>query len=71
MKTTLVLFTTLMISLTGMAQDFKLKVWPNGAPDSNGMTQPEELFEGKRVRNVRKLKYTCIYPSRESIQELP
>jgi len=35
-----------------MAQDLKLKVWPNGAPDSNGLTQPEELFEGKRVRNV-------------------
>ena len=40
------------ISIATMAQDFKLKVWPNGAPDSNGLTQPEELFEGKRVRNV-------------------
>lgn len=40
------------ISISVMAQDFKLKVWPNGAPNSNGLTQPEELFEGKRVRNV-------------------
>lgn len=41
-----------IISQQTFSQDFKLKVWPNGAPDSNGMTQPEEIFDGKRVRNV-------------------
>lgn len=45
-----------------MAQDFKLKVWPNGAPDSNGMTQPEELFEGKRVRNVSEAEIYVYLP---------
>ncbi|HEY3370984.1 MAG TPA: alpha/beta hydrolase [Prolixibacteraceae bacterium] len=62
MKITLVLFTALIISLSGMAQDFKLKVWPNGAPDSNGMTQPEELFEGKRVRNVSEAEIYVYLP---------
>lgn len=62
MKTTLLLFTSLFISLSVMAQDFKLKVWPNGAPDSNGMTQPEELFEGKRVRNVSEAEIYVYLP---------
>ncbi len=52
MKKISVILIILSICITTMAQDFKLKVWPNGAPDSNGMTQPEELFDGKRVRNV-------------------
>lgn len=52
MKTTIAILTGVIISLSGMAQDFKLKVWPNGAPDSNGMTQPEETFEGQRVQNI-------------------
>ena len=47
---------------TTMAQDFKLKVWPNGAPDSNGMTQSEELFEGKRVRNVSEAEMYVYLP---------
>jgi len=34
------------------AQDFTLKVWPDGAPDSNGLTVPEEFTEGTRVKNV-------------------
>lgn len=62
MKTTLILFTSVIISLSAMAQDFKLKVWPNGAPDSNGMTQPEELFEGKRVRNVSEAEIYVYLP---------
>jgi acetyl esterase/lipase len=45
-----------------MAQDFKLKVWPNGAPDSNGMTLPEETFEGKRVRNVSEAEMYVYLP---------
>jgi acetyl esterase/lipase len=49
---TMLFFSLFIISYFSMAQDFKLKVWPNGAPDSNGITQPEELFDGKSVRNV-------------------
>lgn len=62
MRTTLVIFTSVIISLSSMAQDFKLKVWPNGAPDSNGMTLPEEIFEGKRVRNVSEAEMYVYLP---------
>jgi len=62
MKTSLVLFTLVIISFSGMTQDFKLKVWPNGAPDSNGMTLPEEIFEGKRVRNVSEAEIYVYLP---------
>lgn len=51
-----------IISFTTMAQDFKLKVWPNGAPDSNGMTTPEETYEGKRVRNVSEAEIYVYLP---------
>lgn len=34
------------------AQDKIMKVWPEGAPVHNGMNQPEEIYEGGRVRNV-------------------
>jgi acetyl esterase/lipase len=62
MKTILVIFSLFIISYSSMAQDFKLKVWPNGAPDSNGITQPEELFEGKRVRNVSEAEIYVYLP---------
>lgn len=62
MKTILVLFASVVISFTTMAQDFKLKVWPSGAPDSNGMTQPEETLEGKRVSNVSEAEIYVYLP---------
>ena len=33
-------------------QDKVLKVWPNGAPNDNGIKEPEETFEGLRIRKV-------------------
>ena len=51
-----------IISFNTMAQDFKLKVWPNGAPDSNGMTLPGETYEGKRVRNVSEAEMYVYLP---------
>jgi acetyl esterase/lipase len=62
MKSILVLFSLFIISYSSMAQDFKLKVWPNGAPDSNGITQPEEIFDGKRVRNVTEAEIYVYLP---------
>ncbi|HAQ18541.1 MAG TPA: xylanase [Prolixibacteraceae bacterium] len=62
MKTTLAIFTLVIIGISGVAQDFKLKVWPNGAPSSNGMTLPEETFEGKRVRNVSEAEIYVYLP---------
>ncbi len=62
MKTILAIFTSVIISFSTMAQDFKLKVWPNGSPDSNGMTLPEETYEGKRVRNVSEAEIYVYLP---------
>ena len=62
MRTTIAFFTLVIISFTTMAQDFKLKVWPNGAPDSNGLTTPEEVFDGKRVRNVSEAEIYVYLP---------
>ena len=56
------IFALVITSFTTMAQDFKLKVWPNGAPDSNGMTVPEEVYEGKRVRNVSEAEIYVYLP---------
>lgn len=62
MKKNLAILVSVIISFSTMAQDFKLKVWPNGAPSSNGMTLPEETFEGKRVRNVSEAEMYVYLP---------
>lgn len=62
MKRILAITTSVIISFSTMAQDFKQKVWPNGAPDSNGITAPEEIFEGKRVRNVSEAEFYVYLP---------
>jgi acetyl esterase/lipase len=46
------------------AQDFTLKVWPDGAPNINGLTQLEEEFEGKRVRNVSEAMMYVYLPEK-------
>jgi len=56
------IFVLVVAGFTTMAQDFKLKVWPNGAPESNGMTLPEEVFEGRRVRNVSEAEMYVYLP---------
>ncbi len=65
MRTTLFIFASVLIGLSSMAQDYKLKVWPNGAPDSNGMTKPEEIYEGKRVRNVSEAEMYVYLPKKD------
>ncbi len=47
------------------AQDFTLKVWPGGAPDHNGMNEPEETFEGVRVRKVSEAEIFVYIPEKE------
>ena len=51
-----------LLIVYSFAQDLTLKVWPNGAPDSNGMTLPEEIFQGKRVRNVSEAEMFVYLP---------
>jgi acetyl esterase/lipase len=46
------------------AQDFTLKVWPDGAPDSNGITEPEQTIEGKRVMNVSMAELFVYLPEK-------
>ncbi len=47
------------------AQDITLKVWPDGAPNHNGMNEPEEKFEGVRVRNVSEAEMYVYLPEME------
>lgn len=47
-----------------MAQDKVLKVWPNGAPNDNGMTEPEEKYDGVRVRNVSEAEMYVYLPEK-------
>jgi acetyl esterase/lipase len=46
------------------AQDITLKVWPNGAPNDNGMKQPEEKYDGVRVRNVSEAEIYVYLPEK-------
>lgn len=48
-----------------MAQDKVLKVWPNGAPNDNGMNLPEEKYDGVRVRNVSEAEMYVFLPKKE------
>ncbi|MCA1758889.1 MAG: alpha/beta hydrolase [Bacteroidales bacterium] len=59
-------FVTLFLITVGLnAQDKVLKVWPNGAPNHNGMDEPEEKFEGVRVRNVSEAEMYVYLPEKE------
>ncbi len=47
------------------AQDIILKVWPDGAPNHNGMDKPEEKYDGIRVRNVSVAEIFVFLPPNE------
>src|SRR5690554_3127118 len=63
-KSVLFLIVFFMVSSL-FAQDKVLKVWPNGAPNHNGMDEPEEKFEGVRVRNVSEAEMYVYLPEKE------
>jgi len=42
-----------------------LKVWPNGAPNHNGMDEPEEKYDGVRVRKVSEAEMYVYLPEKE------
>lgn len=48
-----------------ISQNKVLKVWPQGAPNHNGMDQPEEVFDGVRVRNVSEAEMYVYLPEKE------
>ena len=64
MKTISLIFTMLIITTSVLAQDFTLKVWPNGAPNDNGMKEPEEKYDGVRVRNVSEAEMYVYLPEK-------
>lgn len=55
----------LFIVANAFAQDKVLKVWPNGAPTHNGMDEPEEKYDGVRVRNVSEAEMYVYLPEQE------
>ncbi|HOI49350.1 MAG TPA: alpha/beta hydrolase [Prolixibacteraceae bacterium] len=65
MKKISFLIILMIIANTMMAQNYTLKVWPNGAPDSNGCTQPEEKYDGVRVRYVSEAEMYVFLPSKD------
>ncbi len=62
MKKLNLLLIALTITTILNAQDKTLKVWPNGAPNDNGMKEPEEKYEGLRVRNVSEAEMYVYLP---------
>jgi len=60
------LLTFLLITVISLyAQDKVLKVWPNGAPTDNQLSEPEETFQGVWVRNVSDPEIFVYLPEKE------
>ncbi len=62
MRTFFFIISFLSVSVSLYAQDITLKVWPNGAPNDNGMKLPEEKYDGVRVRNVSEAEMYVYLP---------
>lgn len=50
--------------MTSWSQDMVLKVWPNGAPNDNGIKEPEEKYDGVRVRKVSVAELYVFLPQK-------
>jgi len=62
----LIVIVCMILSVSAFAQDKVMKVWPNGAPDDNGMTKPEEKYDGVRVRNVSEAEMYVYLPQKKN-----
>jgi acetyl esterase/lipase len=60
-----IIFISVLLSISLFAQDKVLKVWPQGAPTDNGMTKPEEVYNGVHVRNVSEAVMYIYLPPKE------
>ncbi len=65
MKKYNLIFVFLLITVGISAQNKTLKVWPNGAPNDNGMKEPEEKYDGVRVRNVSEAEMYVYLPEKD------
>ncbi|KAA6307820.1 Acetylxylan esterase, partial [termite gut metagenome] len=64
-KTVNITFVLLLMSISIIAQNsFKMKLWKDGVPDSNGITTPMDERNG-RVSNISDPDIT-IYPAYEA-----
>lgn len=61
-KVTLII-SLLLATMMQAQKPVEIPLWPNGAPNSNGLTAPEEDLEGGRVANVVNPSIT-VYPAR-------
>ncbi len=62
MKNLSLFFALILISTTLIAQDKVLKVWPNGAPNSNGMDEPEVITEKGHIKNISEAEMYIYLP---------
>lgn len=62
MKKILILSFLFMTTMLSAQKPIELPLWPNGAPNSNGLTGTEEDLNGGRVANVIKPSIT-VYPA--------
>ncbi len=62
-----IFFVLLILSVSSgiTAQDEVLKVWPNGAPNSNGMTKPEVVSGDNHVRNISEAELYVYLPDKD------
>lgn len=57
----ILLMSLLAISTALSAQKpIELELWPDGAPNSNGITTPEQKLENNRISNVSEPTLTII-----------
>lgn len=66
MKQSILFLTLFFMTFFLFAQDKVIKVWPDGAPNKNGMTEPEEKYDGVRVRNVSEAEMYVYLPDEEN-----
>jgi acetyl esterase/lipase len=65
MKQSILYLILSLMTFSLVGQDKILKVWPDGAPNDNGMTEPEEQYDGVRVRNVSEAEMYVYLPDEE------
>ncbi len=54
------------ISTSLIAQDKVLKVWPNGAPNHNGMDEPEVITDDGHIKNISEAEMYIYLPEKEN-----
>ena len=64
MKKILIISFLFISTMLSAQKTVELLLWPNGAPNTNGLTDPEENMEGGRVANVVNPSITVYHPEK-------